>query len=149
MAGPLSGYRILDLSRAIAGPYGAMILGDLGAEIIKIEPPGGEVSRIFPRPSHQGESFYYMAFNRNKKSLTLDLATTAGRETLYDLVKVSDAVWDNFRPGVMERLGADYETIKKLNPKIISCSISGVRCPRHGIHSRDPAQEPLYPALWG
>jgi crotonobetainyl-CoA:carnitine CoA-transferase CaiB-like acyl-CoA transferase len=125
MAGPLDGYRVLDLSRAIAGPYGAMILGDLGAEVIKIESPGGDLSRFFPGPSHHGESFYYMAFNRNKKSLTLDLGTTAGRETLYDLVKVSDVVWDNFRPGVMERLGADYETIKKLNPKIISCSISG------------------------
>lgn len=125
MAGHLDGYRVLDLSRAIAGPYGAMILGDLGTEVIKIESPGGDLSRFFPSPSHHGESFYYMAFNRNKKSLTLDLVTTAGRETLYDLVKVSDVVWDNFRPGVMERLGADYETIKKLNPKIISCSISG------------------------
>ncbi len=125
MAGPLSGYRILDLSRAIAGPYGAMILGDLGAEVIKIEPPGGEISRLFPGPSHEGESFYYMAFNRNKKAVTLDLGTDAGKEAFYELVKISDVVWDNFRPGVMERLGADYETIKKSNPKIISCSISG------------------------
>lgn len=125
MSGPLAGYRILDLSRAIAGPYGAMVLGDLGAEVIKIEPPGGEISRIFPGPNHQGESFYYMAFNRNKKAVTLDLGTDTGREAFYDLVKISDVVWDNFRPGVMERLGADYETIKKINPKIISCSISG------------------------
>lgn len=125
MTGPLSGYRILDLSRAIAGPYGSMILGDLGAEVIKIEPPGGEISRLFPGPSHEGESFYYMAFNRNKKAVTMDLATTAGREAFYELIKLSDVVWDNFRPDVMERLGADYETIKKINPKIISCSISG------------------------
>ena len=125
MAGPLSRYRILDLSRAIAGPYGSMVLGDLGAEVIKIEPPGGEISRLFPGPSHKGESFYYMAFNRNKKALTLDLGTVAGREAFYELVKISDVVWDNFRPSVMERLGADYEAIKKINPKIISCSISG------------------------
>jgi CoA:oxalate CoA-transferase len=125
MAGPLSGYRILDLSRAIAGPYGAMILGDLGAEVIKIEPPGGEVSRVFPGPNHQGESFYYMSFNRNKKALTLDLGTASGKDVFYDLVKVSDVVWDNFRPEVMERLGADYETVKKVNSRIISCSISG------------------------
>lgn len=125
MAGPLNGYRILDLSRAIAGPYGAMILGDLGAEVIKIEPPDGELSRLFPGPSHEGESFYYMAFNRNKKAITLDLGTNAGREAFYELVKISDVVWDNFRPGVMERLGADYQTINKINPRIISCSISG------------------------
>lgn len=125
MAGPLSGYRILDLSRAIAGPYGAMILGDLGAEVIKIEPPGGELSRLFPGPSHEGESFYYLAFNRNKKAITLDLGTDTGREAFYDLVAISDVVWDNFRHGVMERLGADYQTISKINPKIISCSISG------------------------
>ena len=125
MAGPLNGYRVLDLSRAIAGPYGAMLLGDLGAEVIKIEPPGGEISRIFPGPNHEGEPFYYLAFNRNKKALTLDLGTTSGRDVLYDLVKISDVVWDNFRPEVMERLGADYETVKKINPRIISCSISG------------------------
>ena len=125
MAGPLSGYRILDLSRAIAGPFGAMILGDLGAEVIKIEPPDGELSRLFPGPNHEGESFYYMAFNRNKKAITLDLGTNAGREAFYELVKISDVVWDNFRPGVMERLGADYQTISKINPRVISCSISG------------------------
>ena len=125
MAGPLSGYRVLDLSRAIAGPYGAMILGDLGAEVIKIEPPGGEISRIFPGPNHQGESFYYLAFNRNKKALTLDLGTASGKDAFYDLVRISDVVWDNFRPEVMERLGADYETVRKVNPRVISCSISG------------------------
>ena len=115
----------MDLSRAIAGPYGSMLLGDLGAEVIKIEPPGGEVGRIFPGPNHQGQSFYYLAFNRNKKALTLDLGTASGKAVFYDLVKVSDVVWDNFRPDVMERLGADYESVKKINPKIISCSISG------------------------
>jgi crotonobetainyl-CoA:carnitine CoA-transferase CaiB-like acyl-CoA transferase len=102
-----------------------MLLGDLGAEVIKIEPPGGEISRMVPGPNHQGQSFFFLAFNRNKKALTLDLATAGGRGVFYDLVKISDVVWDNFRPGVLERLGADHETIKKTNPKIISCSISG------------------------
>ncbi|MBM3166154.1 MAG: CoA transferase [Chloroflexi bacterium] len=125
MAGPLSGYRILDLSRAIAGPYGSMLLGDLGAEVIKIESPGGDLSRFAPGPGHKGQSFYYMAFNRNKKGLTLDLATDTGRAAFYELVKIADVVWDNFRPGVMERLGADYDSVKKYNPKIICCSISG------------------------
>lgn len=125
MGGPLSGYRVTDLSRAIAGPYGSMLLGDLGAEIIKIEAPVGVTHARPPGPNHKGESFHYLAFNRNKKSLTLDLGTPSGKEVFYDLVRISDVVWDNFRPGVLERLGADYETIKKVNPRIISCSISG------------------------
>ncbi len=125
MKGLLSGYRIVDLSRAIAGPYGSMLLGDMGAEIIKIESPLGGPSHMATGPDHKGESFYYMAFNRNKKGITLDLDTETGKEALYDLVRISDVVFDNFRPGVMERLGADYETLKKINPRIISCSITG------------------------
>ncbi len=123
--GPLSGIRVLDFSRAIAGPYGSMILGDLGAEIIKVETPEGDFSRISAGPSHKGESFYYLAFNRNKKDIVLDLFTKSGKEALYGLVKVSDIVLNNFRAGSMERLGADYETLRKINPKIIYCSITG------------------------
>lgn len=125
MKGPLSGYRIIDLSRALAGPYGTMLLAFLGAEVIKIEPPGGEGGRRYPAADHKGESFFFLAFNINKKGITLDLGTESGKEAFYDLVKVSDVVLDNFRPGVMERLGADYETLKKINPRIISCSVSG------------------------
>ncbi len=125
MKGPLSGYRVIDLSRAIAGPYGAMLLADLGAEVIKIESPIGDPSRKVAGPEHGGELFYYMAFNRNKKGVTLDLGTESGKEAIYDLVKISDVVWDNFRPGVMKRLGFDYKTVKKITPGIISCSVSG------------------------
>lgn len=125
MAGPLSGIRVLDLSRVIAGPYGTMILGDLGAEIIKIESPEGDISRVEAGPSHKGENFYYLAFNRNKKDLLLDLQTKSGQQAFYELVKISDIVWNNFRPGSMERLGFDYETLSKLNPRIIYCSITG------------------------
>jgi len=125
MALPLAGVRVVDLSRAIAGPYGSMILGDQGAEIIKIEPPEGDVSRLMAGPEHEGQSFYFMSFNRNKKSVVLDLGTETGKQAFYDLVKISDVVYDNFRPGVTERLGADYETLKKINPRIITCSISG------------------------
>ena len=125
MSGPLSGVRVLDVSRAIAGPYGTMILGDLGAEVIKIEPPEGDISRFSAGPTHKGENFFYLAFNRNKKNLVLDLNTNSGREVFHDLVKVSDIVWDNFRSGSMERLGADYETLKKINPRIICSSITG------------------------
>lgn len=101
MKGPLSGVRVLDVSRAIAGPYGAMILADLGAEVIHIEPPGGDMNRIIGlnEACHEGQSYYFMAFNRNKKSLVLDLGTKTGVDAFYDLVKISDVVWDNFRPG--------------------------------------------------
>ena len=125
MAGMLSGIRVLALENLIAGPYGSMILGDLGAEVIKIEPPEGDLSRGWTEFTHRGESYYYLAFNRNKKSLVLDLGTKSGREAFHDLVKISDVVWDNFRPGVMERLSADYETLKRINPKIICCSVTG------------------------
>lgn len=80
MDGPLSDIRVIDLSRAIAGPYGSMILGDLGAEIIKIESPEGDLSRLSTGPNHKGESFYYMAFNRNKKDIVLDLGTASGKQ---------------------------------------------------------------------
>ena len=125
MSSPLSGIRVLALENFIAGPFGSMILGDLGAEVIKIEPPEGEGSRAFAGPRHEGESYYFMSLNRSKKSLTLDLGTPSGKEAFRDLVRISDVVWDNYRPGVMEKLGGDFETLKKINPRIISCSVTG------------------------
>ena len=126
MKGPLLGIRVLALERAIAGPYGSMVLSDLGAEVIKIEPPKiGDLSRIFAGPSHKGASFYYLAFNRNKKSLVLDLHTGSGKEVFYDLVRISDIVWDNMAPGVMTGLEMDYEALKRVNPAIICCSVTG------------------------
>ena len=126
MPGPLDGLRVLAVERALAGPYGSMILGDLGAEVLKIEPPGGEQIRLMsPPPHHKGESAYFLAFNRNKKSVVLDLMTETGLEVFYDLVKISNVVWDNNRPGVMERLRIDYDTLRQINPKIICCSVTG------------------------
>jgi CoA:oxalate CoA-transferase len=126
MTQPLAGVRILDLSQMLAGPYGTMILGDLGAEIIKIEKPGeGEIGRGMPPHYFHGESVYFLSVNRNKRSLTLDLKAKEGLEIFYRLVKVSDVVYDNFRPGVLEKLRIDYETLKKINPRIISCSVTG------------------------
>src|SRR3990170_3323552 len=110
MTGPLTGIRVLAMEQVLAGPDGSMVLGDLGAEVIKIEPPTGELIRISnPPPPHMGESGYFIAFNRNKKSVALDLSTPTGLQALYDLVKISDVVWDNNRAGVMARLKADYE----------------------------------------
>jgi crotonobetainyl-CoA:carnitine CoA-transferase CaiB-like acyl-CoA transferase len=123
---PLSGVRILDLSAIIAGPYSTLILADLGAEVIKVEkPPAGDGARGMPPHFVEGESAYFIAFNRNKKSIVLNLTTPAGKAAFLDLVKISDVVVDNYRPGVVERLGIDYESLKKVNPRIICCSVSG------------------------
>ena len=122
---PLAGIRILDLSRAISGPYGAMLLADLGAEVIHIEPPEGDLSRFESGPNYKGESFHYLSWNRNKKSLVLDLSTPSGKGAFFDLVKISDVVWNNFRAGAMERMGAGYDTLKQLNPRIILVSLTG------------------------
>ncbi|MDM7999174.1 MAG: CoA transferase, partial [Dehalococcoidia bacterium] len=121
----LKGIRILDLSVGIAGPFASQILGDLGAEIIKIEQPGlGDIARG-AAPQLQGESFYHLAVNRNKKSVELDLSTDLGKTALHDLSRISDAVLDNYRPGVLKRLGAEYETLRAINPMIVSCTITG------------------------
>jgi crotonobetainyl-CoA:carnitine CoA-transferase CaiB-like acyl-CoA transferase len=126
MNAPLSGVRILDLSQMLAGPYGSMILADLGAEVIKIEKPGeGDLARGMPPHFFHGESVYFLSINRNKKSLTLDLKSAEGLQIFYRLVEKSDVVYDNFRPGVLQKLKIDYGSLKKINPRIISCSISG------------------------
>ena len=122
----LKGVRILDFSHMLAGPYAAMLLGDLGAEVIKIEPLDvGDRTRLMGPHFLGGESAYFLSINRNKKSLTLDLKQPAGREIFHRLVKVSDVVLDNFRPGTMDQLAADYQTLRGINPCIITCSISG------------------------
>jgi len=120
------GVRVLDLSRMLAGPYGSMLLADMGAEVIKIEEPdGGDPMRVMGPPFlPEGESAYFLSINRNKKSLALDLTTPAGREVFLDLAAQTDVVWENFRPGVMERLGLAYATLAGVNPGLIQCSIS-------------------------
>jgi Predicted acyl-CoA transferases/carnitine dehydratase len=127
--GPLTGVRVLDLTVAHAGPFGTKLLGDLGAEILKIEPPNyGEMVRHlgpFAGDPDIGMGAYMVAMGRNKKSVTLDLYTKSGREAFHDLVKVSDVICDNQRPDGMKRIGADYDTVRKINPRIISCSIFG------------------------
>lgn len=122
----LNNVRILDLSRMLAGPYGSMLLGDLGAEVIKIEePPAGDFTRT-PAQYHMGGiGAYFLAINRNKKSMVLNLTTPVGREVFHDLVRISDVVFDNLRPAVLKKIGADYETLKRVNPRIVACSLSG------------------------
>lgn len=123
---PLEGIRVLDLTRAVAGPFCSMVLGDLGARIIKIEEPGhGDEARGWGPPFVQGDSAYFLALNRNKESVTLDLKHGDDRSVLRRLVRDSDIFVQNFRPGVVERLGIDYETLRQQNPRLIYGSISG------------------------
>ena len=123
--GPLSRLLVLDLTQFLAGPYAAQIFGDLGARVIKIEPPGGEMARAVAPHFVKGESAYYLAVNRNKESLAIDLKTDRGRGIILDLARRADVVLENYRPGVAARLGLGYETLKAANPKIIVCAISG------------------------
>jgi len=142
----LEGVRVLDLTRALAGPYGSMILGDLGAEIIKIEALDARAEAIGVY-SYKGQDAYFMSVNRSKKSVTLDVRTDQGRQVFYDLVKVSDVVFDNFRPGVLERLKIDYSALKALNPRIISCSITGFGS--DGPYRNRPAYDLVVQAMSG
>jgi CoA:oxalate CoA-transferase len=123
---PLDGIRIVDLTQHLAGPFCTMLLADMGAEVIKIEPPWGDASRSSPQyPSIEGQNSYFMFVNRNKKSVVLDLKTKGGVEILKNIVKRSDVVVENFRPGVMDRLGIGYDELKEVNPMVVYASISG------------------------
>ncbi len=138
---PLSGVTVLDLSRILAGPYCTMVLGDLGAEVLKVEPPDGDDSRGWGPPFVEGESAYFLAVNRNKKSVCINLKRASGRDLLHRLAGKADVLVENFRPGTLDRLGFSYETIRLARPEIIYCSISG-----YG-HSGPLRQRPGYDAV--
>ncbi|MGX4670341.1 CaiB/BaiF CoA transferase family protein [Cerasibacillus sp. JNUCC 74] len=126
MAGALEHIKILDLSRVLAGPYCTMILGDLGAEVIKVEAPGGsDETRKWGPPFQNGVSAYYLCANRNKKSITINLKTKEGTDQIKELVKDCDVIINNFRTGTMERFGLDYHVLSQINPQLIYCSITG------------------------
>ena len=121
----LTGIKILDLSRVLAGPYCTMVLGDLGADVIKVEPPEGDETRGWGPPFAGGESAYYLCVNRNKRGIVINLKTDEGKKVLRDLALQSDVLVENFRPGTLNKFGLDYETLHELNPKLIYCSITG------------------------
>lgn len=125
MKGLLSGARILDLTQMLAGPYGTMLLADMGAKVIKIENHAGDFTRFGGHISQGGIGAYFLAVNRNKKSVVIDLKTPKGKAVFYDLVRVSDVVVDNMRPQALRKLQCDFDDIKEFNSKIISCSLSG------------------------
>lgn len=123
---PLEGIKVLDLSRILAGPWATQALGDMGAEVIKVEEPGkGDDTRSWGMPVQPDGSTYYLAANRNKKSIAIDLASEQGQELVRKLAVRSDVVIENFKVGTVERFGIDYESLRKLNPSLVYCSISG------------------------
>jgi len=143
----LEGLRVLDLSRVLAGPYATMILADLGADVIKIEVPGGgDDSRNFG-PYLHGESAYFMSLNRNKRSVTLNLKSPRGRQVFRELVPLMDVLVENFRPGTLEKLELGYETLRDLNPRLIYAAVSGFG--RTGPYSQRPAYDGVVQAMSG
>lgn len=146
-SGPLAGIRVLDFSRILSGPYATMVLADLGAEVIKVEPIGkGDETRNFP-PFKGPMSHYYMALNRSKQSIALDLKSPEGVRIARDLARQSDILLENFRPGVMDRLGLGYETLKADNPRLIYGSITGFGT--DSPHGDKPAFDIVAQALSG
>ena len=147
MPGPLEGVRVLDLTRVLAGPYCTMMLADLGAEVVKVEVPGtGDDSRGFG-PFKDGKSLYYITINRGKQSVALDLKKEEGRSLLLKLVRKSDILVENFRPGTMEKLGLGWEVLKKENPRLIYAAVSGFG--HSGPDSKKPAYDILVQARGG
>jgi crotonobetainyl-CoA:carnitine CoA-transferase CaiB-like acyl-CoA transferase len=146
MAGSLDGVRVLELARYQAGPRGGMILSDLGAEVIKIEKLGGEETRR-SAPLVRGQSVYFAVYNRGKKSLCLDLRHERGKEVFAALVKTADIVLQNFRPGVMDKMGFGYARLRELKPDIILCNVSGFG--QYGPYRDRPAFDPLGQAMSG
>ncbi|MFQ5946944.1 MAG: CoA transferase, partial [Anaerolineae bacterium] len=120
---PLAGVRVLDLTWVLGGPFAAMQLADLGAEVIKIEPPEGEYSRTVPPHFLGDDSLFYISVNRNKKSLVLDLRRQAGLKVLYDLAKKSDVLMSGYSPEATRRLGIDYARLRRVNPRLIVANL--------------------------
>lgn len=145
--GALEGVKVLDLTRVLAGPYCTMMLADFGADVVKVEMPGrGDDTREFG-PFENGESMYYANINRNKKGVTLNLKSEEGKEMFLEMVKKADIVVENFRPGVMERLGLGYDDLSKVNDQIIYGAVSGFGC--YGPYAQRPGYDIIGQAMGG
>jgi len=146
-AGPFSGVTVIDLSHVLAGPFGTTILCDLGARVIKVEPPGhGDDTRTYG-PFVEGQSLYFSFVNRGKESIVLNLKEDADREIFFNMVRKADVVVENFRPGTMDRLGLSYETLSKMNPRLIYASNSGFG--QTGPFAKYPAYDTIIQAMSG
>ena len=149
---PLNGVKVIDLTHMLAGPYAGMVLADLGAEVVKVEPLGsGEMTRGLLKndPTYSFKNFgaYFLTLNRNKKSVSIDLKNKKGLEVFYDLVRSADVVLNNFSAGVVSKLKIDFENLSSINPKIITCSITGFG--ETGPHSTRPAYDQIVQAYSG
>ena len=123
---PLAGMRVLDLTRVVSGPFCTMLLGDLGADVVKVEEPGrGDESRTYGPPFQGGESAYFLSVNRNKRGIALDLKSDEGRAKALTLAAKADVVVESFRPATLERLGVGWSTLHASNPRLVFCSITG------------------------
>ena len=148
MAGTLDGITVVDFSRVLAGPYCTMLLADMGADVIKIEQPGkGDDTRAWGPPYLGDQSGYYLAVNHNKRGIAIDLKSDAGRQIALDLVRNADVVVENFRVGVMEKLGLGYDELRAIKPDLIYCSISGFG--RSGPYSSRPGYDLIAEAMSG
>jgi crotonobetainyl-CoA:carnitine CoA-transferase CaiB-like acyl-CoA transferase len=149
VSSPLEGIRVLAISQFGAGPYATMMLAELGAEIIKIEDPsvGGDISRSVPPYVAENDSLYFQSFNRNKKSLTLNVKSPEGHSIFHRLVQISDALFNNLRGDQIAKLGLDYESLKQVNPKIVCCSLVGFGTT--GTRSHEPGYDYLMQAYAG
>ena len=144
----LEGIRVLDLTRALAGPFCTLMLGDHGADVIKVEMPGsGDDTRQWGPPFIGEESAYFLSINRNKRSLTLNFKEPQAKKIFLQLAEKADVVVENFTPGVMARFGLDYDTVKGTNPKIIYCSISGFG--QTGPYKDRPAYDQIMQGISG
>jgi crotonobetainyl-CoA:carnitine CoA-transferase CaiB-like acyl-CoA transferase len=145
--GPLAGVTVLDLTHYLAGPYGTQILGDLGARVIKIEPPAGDLTRQIPPYFVEGESAYFLSTNRNKESVVVDLKTSDGREAVLRIAARADLVIESNRPGVLERLGLGFAALQDRNPAVVLASITGFGA--DGPYADRPAYDAIVQALSG
>ena len=149
---PLNGIKVIDLTHMLAGPYAGMVIADLGAEVVKVEPLAtGEMTRGLlksdPNYSYKQFGAYFLTLNRNKKSVSLDLKSEEGLKVFYDLVKSADVVLNNFSAGVVKKLKVDFESLKKINPRIVTCSITGFG--ETGPHASRPAYDQIVQAYSG
>jgi crotonobetainyl-CoA:carnitine CoA-transferase CaiB-like acyl-CoA transferase len=144
--GPLDGIRVLDFTSFIAGSYGAMLLGDMGADVLKIESPGGDNARHWG-PFIEGESRMFQAWNRNKRGISVNLKTEQGRQVVHDLARTADVAMENFRPGVAARLGIDYEALSRHNPGLVYASSSAFG--GSGPYAQRPGYDPVLQSMAG
>ena len=147
MPGPLVGVRVLDVTTVVLGPWAAQTLGDMGADVIKVEPPEGDTTRRLGPARHPGMGAFYLACNRNKRSLVLDLKQTAGRAALLRLAATADVILHNFRPGPAARLGLEYEVFRAVNPRLVYCATYGFRA--RGPYGTKPAYDDVIQAAAG